>query len=308
MSPLQPTTWPRAPWLYRQSVCIALGICAQFTAPVAAQGTPPVGPASREGAFVCPRPTAAPATAAAGQSQGRRDSRPVPKDCTIDPDQVAKLLAAPGEGLIADVRPAAERSRFRIPGSVPSSPTEIRAAFALKNRGVVLVGSGRDDDLMVRTCAELRSSGFAGVKAMRGGMLSWQLQARTVEGLAPDLVELSTLSAEEAVRLIDNVDSSVRITVGTEARSKPATASPAAGSKAVVSPSQVQGASGPMVELLLLRQEEWSRTEVEHWLRARQPALALVYRGTAESLDLVRARAKASDAARARPGPAGRCG
>lgn len=102
--------------------------------------------------------------------------------------------------LVADVRSREEFDRMHVDGSLLLAPDVIRRKRYLAERPLLLIGSGKSDDLLWRACSELRQEGFKHVTVLRGGMPAWVAAGLPTVGQQPDIFELASLRADELYR------------------------------------------------------------------------------------------------------------
>jgi rhodanese-related sulfurtransferase len=118
--------------------------------------------------------------------------------CAFDIPSQASL---PKTAMLLDVRSPGEFNRSHIDGAMNLSPAEILTKDYLKSRQVILVGSGRDDHQLLKTCAQLKQRGFSSVKVIRGGMLSWSERHLPVLGDAIAIDQTRSLNAMELLAI-----------------------------------------------------------------------------------------------------------
>ena len=121
------------------------------------------------------------------------------QECRLTLKQFAE--AASHGTQVVDVRPASEYAQTHIDGSLNLQTSEIKTKRFLGNRPVVLVGDGKADDLLLESCAELRSGGFHQIQVLNGGMLAWAVAGRPTVGRTADTFALAQLTAAQLFRL-----------------------------------------------------------------------------------------------------------
>jgi hypothetical protein len=67
----------------------------------------------------------------------------------------------------------------------------------LRDKTLVLMGSGKAEADIYSACAQLRQAGYARVFVVQGGMIAWLLAEKEVQGRAASSFMLSQLSAAE---------------------------------------------------------------------------------------------------------------
>jgi rhodanese-related sulfurtransferase len=100
--------------------------------------------------------------------------------CAVGVADLAALQAA-GRAVIVDVRPQAADQARRIDGALAMNPSELRTKGFLRERPVVLAGSGKQQRDLYEACTVLKAHGFRHARVLRGGMAAW---AGTVERLS----------------------------------------------------------------------------------------------------------------------------
>ncbi|WAC71453.1 rhodanese-like domain-containing protein [Roseateles sp. SL47] len=100
--------------------------------------------------------------------------------CMLEPAQWPSF-AGKKTPLMVDIRSAAEFEAAHVDGALNASVVQLKVKPYLKDRAVVLMGSGKAEEELYMACADLKAQGFAQVRVMRGGMARWK-------GLGKDLV------------------------------------------------------------------------------------------------------------------------
>lgn len=99
--------------------------------------------------------------------------------------------------VVIDVRQQAQFQRFHIAGSANLPARSLAHKLALKSKEILLVGDGRSERELYSVCADLRRSGFASVRVLAGGMVSYLASGLPVRGQAPGAHELAAIDAAE---------------------------------------------------------------------------------------------------------------
>jgi rhodanese-related sulfurtransferase len=199
----------------------------------------------------------------------------VPRE--TDAGIAARLIEA--GAVVVDLRPPAEYRRFHIAGALNHTPGEVRTKAFLKNKILLLVGSGREEQSVAAAARQLSAAGFADVSLLRGGMISWIVAGKSVLGEAPSLQELVYLSPGDLMREAGVAENSVLL-AGNAAALQPLL--PAARTRSVKamddsllqllrSQSQKQGSA------VLVSGADLSPAWVEQAVRAAAPRSLLVY-------------------------------
>lgn len=119
--------------------------------------------------------------------------------CGLAADAVATMLKDPATTFI-DVRPAVEYNAYHVDGALNISASTLHTKNYLKNRPVILAGSGKGDRDLYTACAELKAAGFKQTHVLRGGMLSWSRNAYPVVGTLAAPFHLASLTPAELFR------------------------------------------------------------------------------------------------------------
>lgn len=118
---------------------------------------------------------------------------PLPPDVSCGVD----VAGLPADALFIDTRLPAEFRQFHVDGAMNMSAAELATKSFLRDRALVLVGSGRLQRGAFVDCAGLRRAGHAGVRVLRGGMQAWLTAGKPVHGVPPVPSSLAVISAEE---------------------------------------------------------------------------------------------------------------
>ncbi|MET0207522.1 MAG: rhodanese-like domain-containing protein [Burkholderiaceae bacterium] len=81
-----------------------------------------------------------------------------------------------------DTRAAADYQHAHVDGAMNASPSSLRGKRYLRDRTVVLIGSGKAEESLYEACAALKADGFPSVKVLRGGMPMWLAQGQSAVG------------------------------------------------------------------------------------------------------------------------------
>jgi rhodanese-related sulfurtransferase len=122
---------------------------------------------------------------------------PVPDlSCLVNvPDALPFLAQA--NSILVDLRPAAQYQQAHIPQAMALTLSELTSKPYWRSKTVVLVGSGKDEDQLLRACSHLKQNGYAQVKVLRGGLAQWLLHQQPVLGSPSTQEQLIRISAEE---------------------------------------------------------------------------------------------------------------
>jgi rhodanese-related sulfurtransferase len=189
------------------SLALSTNALAQMTAPSTMLDCPRLALAEQAIPNVGAVPDKPPRDAAAQPFQAN--------SCWIDLDQ-----ANSPEPTWIDVRPAGTVSAVRVPGALQIPLSALSSKEFLKQKPIVLIGTGRDDGDLARACAELRGHGFQQVKSLRGGVRAWSDAGRplvrdakfsqTLDRLSPLELHRQAASAPWTMVSVD-VDASIEL-------------------------------------------------------------------------------------------------
>ncbi len=117
-------------------------------------------------------------------------------NCAIAAPEALSLLGRP-ETVVVDTRSANEFGGFQIEGSLNLTVSGLRHKSYLREKTIVLVGSGKAERVLYEACAELKADGFKQVRVLRGGLIAWLSYAQPIIGRAPGENTLAQLSPAE---------------------------------------------------------------------------------------------------------------
>lgn len=155
-------------------------------------------------------PDALTGIAPAGQSCKRDDAGQQPRSvselgaatitadlsCAVSVPEVANLRNG-NAAFLVDTRSPKDFEAVHIDGALNATPAEVRSKTFLRDRTLVLVGSGKAEQELYAACAELKSRGFPHVKVLRGGLPVWQALGQATVGRGSDGAVPPSLSTAE---------------------------------------------------------------------------------------------------------------
>lgn len=101
---------------------------------------------------------------------------------------------------IVDVRPENQYRLGRIPGSVNLPLYMVKGKTFLKQKRVVLVGRGFEEQILLQEANRLRTMGFSAPCVLEGGFRLWQMQGGKLEGDHPSASVLALIESMEFLR------------------------------------------------------------------------------------------------------------
>lgn len=225
--------------------------------------------------------------------------------CALPVAELPGALKRP-DTLLVDMRPASEHSEFRIDGALNLSAPELRNKPYLRDRNIVLIGSGKGEREIYAACAELKQSGFRHVRTLRGGMTAWLAHGQPVVGRPPEAHQAMRLSAPELWREAQFDGNVVLLADKQEAMlpDLPFSAALGYGSPEIIRTALEQRRrnlkDAPFASVVLVVDASASPEELRRLQRSLMPAPLLVYTGSREALTRHIAVQKAMWAAQAR--------
>lgn len=211
--------------------------------------------------------------------------------CAIDPERLATLRDK-SDTLVADLRDAAAHDAFRIDGSVPMTETQLRAKAYLRDKTIVLVGSGKGEREGYAACARLKAEGFKHVRVLQGGLAEWLDRGLPVAGRRPEspdpLARLTPAELWQEAQFDANV---VMVLAG---RSEIERALPFSVAVSDARPETLKavlqrrrkalGAASPPAAVVLVAGAELNAERLTLLRRAMRPVPLLTYTDSAEAL------------------------
>ena len=260
---------------------------------------PSVGECQREGVLTThlPRPTKA-------------DIVLPDLSCAISPTELSGLVARP-DTLISDVRPEADYAAFHLNDALNVAASALRTKQFLKNKTVVLVGSGLTERELYADCARLKANGFRQAKVLRGGLPAWLSSGRAVSGRLPDASKLGLLNP---IELWAEVQFNANLVLLTANRSDlmpelpSAVTIPDASLVAIQVAINKRGRKTPLASVVLVTADDKVAANLPNLRQAIQPIPLLAYTGSAEAYTRQLAQQKAIWEALAHGPKKPRCG
>ncbi len=109
----------------------------------------------------------------------------------------ALTLLGKSDTVVVDTRSTNEFASFQIEGSLNLTVSELRHKTFLRDKAIVLVGSGKAERVLYEACTDLKKNGFKQVRVLRGGLTAWLSYAQPLGGRSPSAYALGQLSPEE---------------------------------------------------------------------------------------------------------------
>lgn len=116
--------------------------------------------------------------------------------CALEASELARMLGQPGVAVV-DTRTSPAFNAFRIADALNLDVTSLRHKTFLRDKTLVLAGSGKGERELYSACAALKAQGFKRVSVLRGGMAAWAAQGLPALGRASDVSLMDGLSPAE---------------------------------------------------------------------------------------------------------------
>ncbi len=193
-------------------------------------------------------------------------------------------------GLLADLRPPSEYDQFHIEGALSLSLAALSSKPYWREKDVLLIGSGKNEREVYRSCARLKQAGYKNVRVLRGGMPEWLASGLEIVGKAPTAQQLSRLSAVEFWLESQNPENLVVLAKeqsalqGELAFSIKLNERSADAIKAVLERRRRELKNAPLSGVVLAAAPSISDDEVQRLQVALRPVPLLLYTGTHEEV------------------------
>lgn len=208
--------------------------------------------------------------------------------CAIGVQKAAALSQDPN-AIVIDTRRQVEHDAFRIDGALRIELGAIKTKQHLRERALVMLGSGRGDGDLYAECGNLKKAGFKRVHVLRGGMKEWIAGGQPVIGLAPAPIELAMLAPGELFKeagfdknvvLVDAAADRKRMRLerGQTVQKASSAAFQTAAAAAV---KKRQGA--PFASVVIVVGDAFDRQQLSAVVDSLKPYPALIYAGGAEN-------------------------
>ena len=217
-----------------------------------------------------------------------------------------------GGAVVIDTRTEAQFAQFHAPNAMRLDLPAVAYKAYLKDKPLLLVGTGRSDRELYAACTNLRGKGFKAVHVIAGGMAAYVAAGKKVAGRPPAALELARLDAGQLAEEAQFADNFV-VMLGTMRASDAlpyATALPEATPEALaalVAKRRKEGRT-PLATVVLAAAAPLTDATFARYLIAAKPSPLLVYEDGPETLAKFMASQKAAWAAHARGPKQPRCG
>jgi rhodanese-related sulfurtransferase len=116
--------------------------------------------------------------------------------CALSPADLVAWLGRPATAVL-DVRSAQDYEQAHIDGAMHMPMSGLGTPDFLRQRSLVLVGSGKAEREVYVACARLKARGFATVRVLQGGLALWQAEGHRVLAREATLSRTTRLSTAE---------------------------------------------------------------------------------------------------------------
>lgn len=205
--------------------------------------------------------------------------------CAISAKEAARLLEKSGSSLI-DLRSPAEYLAWHAPNSINLTLTEVLTKPFLRDKLIVLMGSGKLEAESHHACIRLKQEGFRRVFVVRGGILGWMQHEYATQGNPPMVYDAFKMTPGElwaASQFVENrifldVDRSFMRTLLPSAALLSTNATDAL--RSAVNRKADKKKTTPVMGLILVTSPEVTGDRIRELQQAALPHNLLVYAGS----------------------------
>ena len=101
--------------------------------------------------------------------------------CGRNAKEASTLLASP-DSMLVDLRTSTEYQNFHARDAINLTISELAVKSYLKNKNIILMGNGKLDGEVYRTCTFLKQVGYTSVFVFQGGVTNWMLSSYATVG------------------------------------------------------------------------------------------------------------------------------
>lgn len=204
--------------------------------------------------------------------------------CAISAQEAARLLEKPGSSLI-DLRSSAEYLAWHAPNSMNLTLTEVLTKPYLRDKLVVLMGSGKLEAESLHACMRLKQDGFRQVFVVRGGILGWMQHEYATQGNPPIVSNAFKMTPGELWAASQFVENRIFLDVD---RSSMHTLLPSAALLSTNATDALRSAANrkadkkktaPLMGLILVTSPEVTENRIRELQQAMLPTPLLIYSG-----------------------------
>lgn len=230
---------------------------------------------------------------------------PADLSCAIVPKDITKILDQPNTVLV-DVRNAADFLAFRINGAMNASASSLRTKKFLRDKTIVLIGSGKAEAELYTACSDLRSDGFKRTLVLRGGMASWitseqPMLMQSAPDNQPEFLNASEFITESQFRAnLIVVERSQELLQRQLPSSILIPDESVAALKSAIEKRRKESKNAPLAAVVLVRAPNSGGEEIQKLRHEIQPVPLLIYAGGVDNYTQQLKQQKAIWAAQAR--------
>lgn len=259
---------------------------------------------------VCRRDDAATPSADLQESQ---TPKTLDLGCAISAQEAALWLEKPGSSLI-DLRSSVDYLDWHAPNSMNLTLTEVLTKPYLRDKLVVLMGSGKLEAESHRACIRLKQEGFGRVFVVRGGILGWMQHGYPAQGNPPMLSKAFKITSGELWSASQFVENRIFLDVD---RSSMRTLLPSAALLSTNATDALRSAANrkadkkkttPVMGFILVTSPEIIENQIRELQKAMLPNPLLIYSGSESEYRAFVDQQKALLSAHARGPKKLRCG
>jgi rhodanese-related sulfurtransferase len=226
--------------------------------------------------------------------------------------EISAWLSRP-ETLLIDLRAPAEYRIFHAQDAINLSLSHIISKPYLRNKTLILMGSGKTEAEVYRGCNRLKAAGYPNVFVLQGGMIAWQLAGYALQGKAPvtpeHLIRLSiaefwkeTQTSEQNQILLEKGQEAFQTLLPDSVLLKQNTPDALRASLAGIRQRQT------LTGVLLIASPNITPSHLQEMRQAAHPLPLLLYTGSKEEYTAYAAQQEAIWSARAQGPKRPRCG
>jgi rhodanese-related sulfurtransferase len=116
--------------------------------------------------------------------------------CARSVQEISTWLTRP-ETMLIDLRSPTDYQISHARNAIHLSLSSLLTKPYLRNKTLILMGSGKTEAEIYRNCTRLKQSGYQNVFVMQGGLISWLSAGYALQGKSVSMLDLSQLSTAE---------------------------------------------------------------------------------------------------------------
>jgi rhodanese-related sulfurtransferase len=115
--------------------------------------------------------------------------------CGRSRSDVAKSLKE-SDTVVIDTRVSIQYVNSHVDGAISLPLDAIKTKTFLRNKEIILVGSGKSEEELYTACAELKANGFRKATVLKGGMPMWLASSQSSEPKIEDIPSIELTAAQ----------------------------------------------------------------------------------------------------------------